>query len=58
MSKTEEEVQDEQLLGSAVHWFTMLEKARLKNDFKAALEAQRELERLGIWVAYRAPIVS
>jgi hypothetical protein len=38
-----------------VYWFAKLEKAVEEGDHQAAAEAQRELARLGIHVAYGRP---
>jgi len=38
-----------------LYWFARLEKAVEQGDHQAAAEAQRELERLGVRVAYRQP---
>jgi hypothetical protein len=37
-----------------LYWFARLEKAVEDGDHQAAAEAQRELERLGVTVQYRA----
>jgi hypothetical protein len=34
-------------------WFSRLEAAIERGDFRAAIEAQHELERLGVTVVYR-----
>ena len=39
-----------------LYWFAKLEKAVEEGDHQAAAEAQRELERLGVRVAYGRPI--
>lgn len=36
-----------------VYWFVLLEKAVNRGDFDAAAHAKRELERLGVSIAYR-----
>ncbi len=36
-----------------VYWFVLLEKAVHRGDFDEAARAKRELERLGVSVAYR-----
>jgi len=38
---------------SPVAWFVVLERARQTNDFELAAQARRELERLGVKVAYK-----
>ena len=38
---------------SPVAWFTVLEHARLVNDFELAAKAQRELRRLGVLVKFQ-----
>jgi hypothetical protein len=48
MVKSKEEYRD-----SPVAWFCVLEQARLANDFEKAVEAKRQLERLGIVVKYK-----
>ena len=41
---------------SPTAWFAMLEHARRVGDFKAAAEAQRQLERLGVRVRFGRPV--
>lgn len=38
---------------SPVAWFSVLERARLDNDFELAAKAKRELARLGVAVSYK-----
>jgi hypothetical protein len=38
-----------------IYWFAKLEKAVEQGDHEAAAEAQRELARLGVRVAYGRP---
>ena len=42
---------------SPVAWFAVLERARETNNFERAAEAQRQLERLGVRVAYKRKAV-
>jgi hypothetical protein len=35
------------------YWFAVLEIARQKGDFERAAEAQRELQRLGVYISYQ-----
>lgn len=37
------------------YWFAILDIAREKGDYGRAAEAQRELERLGVQVAFARP---
>ena len=39
---------------SPVAWFVVLDRARQVHDFERAVQAQRELERLGVKVTYKA----
>ena len=36
-----------------VYWFVILDSARERDDFEAAAEAKRQLERLGVRIAFR-----
>jgi hypothetical protein len=38
-----------------VYWFAALERAIAENDWQAAAEAKRQLERLGVTVSFRQP---
>ncbi|MBN2019294.1 MAG: hypothetical protein JW749_03615 [Sedimentisphaerales bacterium] len=40
-----------------VAWFLMLERAKQLHNFELAAKALRELERLGVIVKYRKPIL-
>ena len=42
-------------LDQPVYWFVLLDSARDRGDYEAAAEAKRELERLGVKVAFRRP---
>jgi hypothetical protein len=46
---------DSEIRDSPLYWFSVLERARETGDFRRALQAKRELERLGILVAYHRP---
>jgi hypothetical protein len=41
-----------------IYWFALLDRAVERGDHAAAAEAQRELERLGVRVAYGLPRTS
>lgn len=40
---------------SPTYWFAVLEIAREQSDYESAAEAQRQLSRLGVRVAYPRP---
>lgn len=37
------------------YWFAVLEIARERDDFEGAAKAKRQLERLGVYVAFQRP---
>jgi hypothetical protein len=47
--------QDPEIRDSPAYWFLVLERAREAGDFKRALEAKDNLERLGVSVRYFRP---
>lgn len=40
---------------SPVYWFVLLQRARERADVVAALQAQRELSRLGVQIEFQNP---
>lgn len=40
---------------SPVYWFALMELAKNDRDFESALNAQRQLERLGVFITFRRP---
>jgi hypothetical protein len=46
---------DPEIRDSPAYWFLVLERAREAGDFKRALEAKGNLERLGVSVRYFRP---
>jgi len=38
---------------SPIYWFYLLEEAKNRCDFEAALAAKKQLEQLGVFVVYR-----
>jgi hypothetical protein len=51
LNETDSEIRD-----SPIYWFSILERARETGDFRRALDAKRQLERLGVLVAYHRPV--
>ncbi len=49
LSETDPEIRD-----SPIYWFVVLTEAKERGDFARAAEAQKELDRLGIRISYRA----
>ena len=47
--------QDPEIRDSPPYWFLVLELAREAGDFKRAIEAKENLERLGVSVRYFRP---
>jgi hypothetical protein len=47
--------QDPEIRDCAGYWFFVLERAREAGDFKRAIEAKENLERLGVSVRYFRP---
>jgi len=43
------------VLNEPIYWFALLDRAIHSGDHSAAAEAQRQLDRLGVHVAYGRP---